>query len=176
MRAAAALRARGIDFVIQVAGDGWLREHLKQETRERSLTEHIEFIGYTDDIPLLLNNATFLVHTSDSEGYPNAVLEAMASGRAVVATGAGDIPYIVEHGTTGFVIPRDDEASLVSRMVTLIRNPDLCRRMGAAGRARVEEQFGLEHFVSGTLTAYQSLGGRPLDDPTSPSLASGTVS
>jgi glycosyltransferase involved in cell wall biosynthesis len=85
-------------------------------------------------------------------------MEAMACGRAVVATDAGDVPSLVEDGKTGFVVPRRDEATLLARMVTLITDYDLCQRMGEAGRAKAERQFGLDRFVSETLVAYRVMG------------------
>jgi glycosyltransferase involved in cell wall biosynthesis len=60
-------------------------------------------------------------------------MEAMACGRAVVATDAGDVPSLVEDGKTGFVVARGDEATLLARMATLMTDPDLCQRMGEAG-------------------------------------------
>jgi glycosyltransferase involved in cell wall biosynthesis len=158
LRAAVALKRTGVDCLIQIAGDGRLRGLLEQQARELGITDCLEFIGYTENIPCLLANATFLAHTSDSEGRPNVVMEAMACGRAVVATDAGDIPSLVADGKTGFVVPRGDEATLLARMVTLITDHDLCRRMGEAGRAKAERQFGLDRLVSETLAAYRAIG------------------
>jgi glycosyltransferase involved in cell wall biosynthesis len=115
-------------------------------------------IGYTENISGLLANARFLVHTSDSEGCPNVVMEAMACGRAVVATDAGDVPCLIEDGKTGFVVPRGDEAALLARIITLMTDHDLCRRMGEAGRVKAERQFGLDRLVSETLAAYRAMG------------------
>jgi glycosyltransferase involved in cell wall biosynthesis len=85
--------------------------------------------------------STFLAHTSDVEGCPNVVMEAMACERAVVAMAAGDIPSLVEDGKTGFVVPRGDDAQFVERLVTLIINRELCRQMGEAGDGG-DEGFG----------------------------------
>jgi glycosyltransferase involved in cell wall biosynthesis len=158
LRVAAELRQRGLDCLIQIVGDGWFRRQLEQQTRDLGVTDCIEFIGYTDNIPDLLADARFLVHTSDSEGCPNVVMEAMACGRAVVATDAGDVPSLVEDGKTGFVIPRGDEGTLLARIVTLMTDHDLCRRMGEAGRVKAEQQFGLDRLVSETLAAYRVMG------------------
>jgi glycosyltransferase involved in cell wall biosynthesis len=158
LRVAAELRQRGLDCLIQIVGDGWFRRRLEQQTQDLGVTDCIEFIGYTDNIPDLLADARFLVHTSDSEGCPNVVMEAMACGRAVVATDAGDVPSLVEDGKTGFVIPRGDEGTLLARIVTLMTDHDLCRRMGEAGRVKAEQQFGLDRLVSETLAAYKVMG------------------
>jgi glycosyltransferase involved in cell wall biosynthesis len=156
--AARELQRRGCDFVVQIVGDGPLRGALKHQAQVLGVADCVEFIGYSENIPGLLAEATFLVHTSDNEGCPNVVMEAMACGRAVVATDAGDIPSLVEDGKTGFVVPRGDEATLLTRMVTLMTDHDLCRRMGEAGRAKAEQQFGLDRLVSETLAAYRTMG------------------
>ena len=82
----------------------------------------------------------------------------MACGRAVVATDAGEVPSLVEDGTTGFVVPRGDEARLVERLVTLLADRALCRSMGEAGRAKAEREFGLDHLITETLAAYGAAG------------------
>ena len=118
----------------------------------------INFLGVRHDIAELLAGSTFLIHTADEEGCPNVVMEAMACGRAVIATDAGDVPRLVEDGKTGFVVRRGDDATLVERMVKLITDQDLCRSMGEAGRAKAEREFGLDRLVAETLAAYRAAG------------------
>ena len=89
-------------------------------------------------------------------------MEAMACGRAVVAMAAGDIPSLVEHGKTGFVVPRGDDAQFVERLATLITNRELCRQMGEASRVKAEREFGLHRLVEETLNAYRQAGWRGL--------------
>jgi glycosyltransferase involved in cell wall biosynthesis len=149
---------RGCAVTAQIVGDGPLRGSLQRRAQELGIAECVELTGHREDIPRALASATFLVHTSDNEGYPNAVMEAMACGRAVVATDAGDVPALVDDGQTGFVVPRGDDAALVARMVTLVTDRDLCRRMGRAGRAKAERHFGLDRLVSETLGAYRAMG------------------
>jgi glycosyltransferase involved in cell wall biosynthesis len=153
------LRRRGYDFLVQIAGDGPLRRALEQQAQDVG-QDCIKFIGYVDDIPQLLADATFLVHTSDVEGYPNVVMEAMACGRAVVAMDSGDIPALIEDGKTGFVVHRGDTLTLVERMAMLITDRDLCCRMGQAGRAKAEREFRLDRLVFETFAAYREAGWR----------------
>src|SRR5262249_53479993 len=84
--AAHALKEERFDFVVRVVGDGPLRGSLKRQVQGLGLTEYVEFVGHVDDIPRMLAQSAFLVHTSDKEGCPNAIMEAMGCGRAVVAT------------------------------------------------------------------------------------------
>lgn len=86
----------------------------------------------------------------------------MACGRAVVATDAGDIPTLIDHGKTGFVVRRGDDATFVERMVNLIADRDFCRRMGEAGRAKAVREFGLDRLVKENFKAYQRAGWNDL--------------
>ena len=162
VRAALTLKQQGFDFLVRLVGDGPLRDSLRQQTQTLGVANCVEFLGNRDDIPSLLAEATFLVHTSDSEGCPNVVMEAMACGRAVVATEVGDIPFLIEDGKTGFIVPRGDEETLVSHMVTLISDRNLCQRMGNAGRAKAEQEFGLARLVTETLSVYRAAGWKDL--------------
>ena len=152
------LSRRGLDCLIRIAGDGPLRGPLEQQAQDLGVMDRVEFLGHREDIPALLADADFLVHTADNEGCPNAVMEAMACGRAVVAMDAGDVSFLVQDGETGFVVPQEDSTALAERMVNLITDQDLCRRMGEAGRAKAEREFRLDRLVRETLAAYQATG------------------
>ncbi len=158
LRAARYLKAQGVPYRIRIAGDGPQRSNLEQAALELGVADSVEFVSHSDDIPGLLARSSFLVHTADSEGCPNAVMEAMACGRAVVATDVGDIPALVDHGVTGFVVPSHDERALAEHIVRLIGDRELCVRMGAAARAKAERDFGLDKLVRETLNAYAQAG------------------
>jgi glycosyltransferase involved in cell wall biosynthesis len=156
--AARQLKQNGLNFEMRIVGDGPLRQELEQQAESLGVSDRVRFIRHIDDVPLLLTASSFLVHTSDNEGCPNAVMEAMACGRAVVATRVGDIPHLVEDGRTGFVVPKDNPSMLAERMAQLTRNPDACRHMGRAASEKARRDFGLERLVRETLTAYRRGG------------------
>jgi glycosyltransferase involved in cell wall biosynthesis len=152
------LSEKGIRFHVRHAGDGPLRGELEELARRLNLNGFIRFLGPRGDIPVLLADSTFLVHTAVDEGCPNVVMEAMACGRAVVAMDAGDIPYLVEEGKTGFVVRQGDETTFAKRMLQLLHDNELCLRMGIAARAKAEREFGLDRLVSETLAVYKAAG------------------
>jgi glycosyltransferase involved in cell wall biosynthesis len=160
LAAASELKRKNLNFLIQIAGDGPLRCSLQLQATELGVADQVRFIGHIDDVPELLAKSAFSVHTSDLEGCPNAVMEAMACGRAVVAMNAGDIPELVDDGSTGFIVPREDHLTLVNRLSQLITDHHLCRSMGEAGRAKAEREFRIDRFVSKTLAAYEAAGRR----------------
>ena len=158
--AAAKLAKKGLEFQIEICGGGPLHESLKQQARTGGMSDRVQFVGHRDDIASSLARSTFLAHASDSEGCPNVIMEAMACGRAVVAVAAGDIPSLVDDGKTGFVVPRGDDTAFADRMAALITDRTLCLRMGAAGRAKAEQEFGGNRLVKETLETYRSVGWR----------------
>jgi glycosyltransferase involved in cell wall biosynthesis len=135
-----------------------LQEELQEMAKNLQVGHMFRFLGARHDIPDLLAQAAFLAHTAEDEGCPNVIMEAMACGRAVIATDAGDIPHLVDEGKTGFVVPRETEEALADRLATLLEDPELCRRMGDAGRIKAAQAFGLDRLRSETFSAYQAEG------------------
>ena len=158
LRAAADLRLNGHDFLVRIVGEGPLRSFLETQSQALGLTDCVEFLGYRNDIADLLADSQFLTHTSDREGCPNVVIEAMACGRAVVATDVGDVSFLIDDGKTGFVVSREDQVTLTQKIGVLIKDMELCRRMGEAGRLKAEKELGLDRLVSETLAAYGAAG------------------
>lgn len=116
------------------AGDGPMRRDLERRVREQRLEGKVRFLGERDDVPELLSQCDVLVRPSLSEGLPLAVLEAMASGLAVVATRVGGTPELVEDGVTGFLIDPGDRGALGERLCRLLADRELCQAMGERGR------------------------------------------
>lgn len=136
-------RAPGLPPVLaRIVGDGSERRALEQLAS--SLASElgidgplVEFSGAVDDMARELGEADVFVLTSDYEGTPNVVLEAMASGLSVLATRVGSIPELVEHGVSGMLVDRDDVPGLLRHAVVLAREPELRRLLGDAARAFV---------------------------------------
>lgn len=125
---------------------------IEEEIRRLGLVDHICQQGFQVDVSTILADLEIFCLTSDSEGMPNALLEAMSAGLPVVATKVGGIPQIVEHGVTGFLIPPGDVDAFASALRELLENPSRARLMGNAGRQRVER----DHSPQVVLPALES--------------------
>jgi glycosyltransferase involved in cell wall biosynthesis len=142
-----------------VVGDGPERGPLERKAEELGVRAAVEFLGVRDDVRPLLSASDVLVLSSDDEGFPNVVLEAMEASRPVIATDVGDVRDVVRDGETGWVVPPAAEV-LAERLVRIARDPALARRMGVAGRTRLETRYGLAVLASNLLGVYRDLAGK----------------
>jgi len=138
-------------------GDGPLRRELEGLARELGLEKDVLFLGSRQDVPQLLALMDVVVLPSLEEGFPNAILEAMAAGKPVVATEVGGIPEAVVHGETGLLVPPKDPEALADAILRLLDDPQLALEMGRAGRDRVRKAFGLDRMVREMEGLYEEL-------------------
>jgi glycosyltransferase involved in cell wall biosynthesis len=118
----------------------------------------VEWWGYRSDIPTVLSMASIAcLPTFYGEGIPKALIEAMASSRAIVTTDIPGCRELVAGGRSGILIPPRDVPSLSAALESLILDPDRCRQMGTAGRLMVEQSLSLEQVLRETLSVYASL-------------------
>lgn len=97
------------------------------------------------------------VLTSNWEGLPNAIMEAMASGLPCVVTDVGGNGELVVDGETGYVVPPNDPATMAQKILCLFKNEKLRKEMGMAGRRRIEKDFSVDKMVSETKEIYEKL-------------------
>jgi len=145
------------DVRLLLIGDGELRGELEAQARAAGLSEAAVFAGMRLNIPEILATLDVFALPSLWEGMPNVVLEAMAAGLPVVATAVGGTPEVVVNGVTGFLVPPRDPDALAKAIIRLLCDPDLRRRMGKAGRERVERFFSVERMVRATEALYEEL-------------------
>jgi len=126
------------EWSVTLVGDGPEREALEQQARDLGVSDRLRCMGFRSDPELFLAKAAVFVLPSRFEGMPNALLEAMAAGLAVIVTDASPGPLeVVEPGVSGLVVPSDDPSALAAAMEALASDPECCRRLGAAARARI---------------------------------------
>jgi glycosyltransferase involved in cell wall biosynthesis len=119
-----------------VVGDGELRPELEAQAAGLGLTDAVTFAGWSDAMPSWHAAADIVVNSSDSEGTPLVLIEASATGRAVVATRVGGVADVVIDGETGWLVEREDEAAFAELIGRLVEDPGMRARMGEAAVAR----------------------------------------
>ena len=162
---AAAIVVRQVpDARFVIAGEGELRPALERQIREHRLEKHVFLAGFRPDVLSLHKSFDVFVLSSVTEGLGTSLLDAMACATPVVASTAGGIPEIVEDGVTGILVRPRDHDGLARAIVTLLKDPALRERLGAAGLARVRERYSAERMVEETLRVYQRVAQRPHEE------------
>jgi glycosyltransferase involved in cell wall biosynthesis len=142
-------------------GDGPERARLESLANDLGLLpDGLLFLGRRTDVPALLCQTNMLVLSSDHEGFPNVLLEAMAARLPVITTPAGDAGAVVQDGVTGYVVPFDDVEGMAERIIRLAKSPALCFQLGSAGRQRVEQLYSFDGMAEHLLSIYRSIAER----------------
>ena len=132
---------------LRIVGDGPLRQNLSDQIIELGLSDDIELLGERDDIHDFMAAADFVVSPSVWEGLSNVILEAMMSGKPVVASAVGGSVELVDHMQTGILFPSNNVNALAEAINLLATDVGLSDRLGAAGRQRVIDQFSVSAMV-----------------------------
>lgn len=123
-----------------VLGDGPLRAELGERAAETG--GRVVLAGHRDDVRAVMAATDVLLHPSEQDAFPTALLEAMAAGVPVVASDVGGIPEIVEPGVTGVLVPAPaDAGDLVAALGRVVEDPQRCRRLADAARRRYLQSF-----------------------------------
>jgi glycosyltransferase involved in cell wall biosynthesis len=141
---------------LALVGDGALRSEVEALAASLRVSDSVRFLGFRHPTAPYLAAADVVVLPSRTEGMPNAVLEAMALGKAVVATSVGGVPELLEHGVSGSLVPPGDPAALAGALLTLLAEPELARRLGAAAQARALSLFAAPRMVEATERVYRA--------------------
>lgn len=156
--AVADLRERVPGLRLLVVGDG--PDRASVERTVEPLGDAAIMLGHRDDVMAVLDAADALVHPSEVDAFPTALLEAMAAGLPVVATSVGGIPEIVEPGETGLLVSAPASPSELADAIAAVLEPGARERMGAAGRARYEREFTAESWAARTRELYERVLAR----------------
>jgi glycosyltransferase involved in cell wall biosynthesis len=154
--AVARLQKTGRAAKLFIVGDGSLRDKLMARATELAV-DGCRFLGHRADVGRLHHAFDVFVQSSDSEGTPNAVLEAMALETPVVATDAGGTRDIVAHGVHGLIVPCGDPAGLARAIERTITDRDATRARVAAARARIERELSFERRTRDLEAIYEQL-------------------
>jgi glycosyltransferase involved in cell wall biosynthesis len=145
-----------------MVGDGPLKKDLEALAVDLGLSRTISFAGVKNDSEMTRAYAAsdLVVLPSLSEGLPIVLLEAMASGRPVVATRVGGIPELVTSGKNGYLVTPGSADEIADRVIELLGRPELAAEMGAASRALVESTHSWDAVSSRVSSVYESVLGK----------------
>jgi glycosyltransferase involved in cell wall biosynthesis len=142
-----------VSFLCVGAGDSskyqkMVPEHLKQK---------ILFPGKRNDVESIMSVCNIGVLSTFTEGIPNTVMEYMALAKPIVATNGGGVSELVIDKETGFLIPEQDKKAMKDKILELLDNPELAKKMGVAGKNRIQTEFGIEKMVKSYYSIYEKL-------------------
>jgi glycosyltransferase involved in cell wall biosynthesis len=141
---------KGVDDYLAVVSEvdgidaqvvGWYRDH---HPLVKQYEKQVRFTGLRDDIPEILSKTDIFVMPSYSEGLSNVIMEAMASGCAVIATEVGGNGFLLQNGVSGLLYPAGDREALKAHIQRLIDDPSKRASLGIAARERIEKEFSWE--------------------------------
>lgn len=148
---------KDLNWNLQLVGDGPLLENIKVLANEYGVDDRIEYLGRRGDIPEILQRADIFVLSTNWEGFPRSILEAMRAGLPVVATKVAGIPESVSDAETGYLVPPRDSAALGEKIRKLLESEHLRVQFGEAGKERFHNKFTFEQMASSTLKLYQEV-------------------
>lgn len=140
-----------------LVGDGPQRDQLQEFIRELHIEDIVYLVGVVSNVDDYLQACDIVALFSEHEGMPNAILEAMAAGKAIVATGVGAIPELLDEGRAGCIVNGPSLETLTSALSALVEDENLRRELGLSAAARIDELFSLEISFAKLLQYYQQV-------------------
>ena len=140
-----------------LSGEGSLRERLQTYAQAHKLCDRVHLIGKQDNVPSVLAASDVFVLSSNWEGNPLAVMEAMAAGLPVIATRVGGVPELVQSGDQGLLVQAGDRMVFAAAMKTLLCDAETRQAMGRAAQTRAMREFKVERMVEGYANLYREM-------------------
>lgn len=154
-------------------GDGPLRPEVEAEIARLGLADRVTMLGYCPNVRDVLQQSQIFALITHWESFPRSILEAMRAGLPVIASNVGGTAESVEHGNTGYIVPRGDVDSIAAHLRQLISDTELRVRFGVAARQRYEERFTLNRMVRETVHVWGDVLGQriAMGQPAQPAVA-----
>jgi glycosyltransferase involved in cell wall biosynthesis len=145
------------DVHLAIIGEGDLRESLAAYAADLGVSEYVSLVKETRKIDYFYGAIDIFCLSSDSEGMPLTLLEALASGVPVVSTEVGGISEVIESGKNGYLVPKGSAEFLAKRIVELLQDPSKAAELALAGRKMVHERFPAEKMIAATEAVYEEV-------------------
>jgi glycosyltransferase involved in cell wall biosynthesis len=161
-----AVLSRVPDARLLIVGAGRLEADLRTEAERAFGESSVVFAGHRDDVPAVLDAADVLLVTSDREGMPHVVLEAMVAGTPVVSTRVAGVPEMIEDGVHGLLVPVGAADAAADAVVRALSDVELSGRLASAASERVRTEFALDTMIDRVERLFLRLaGGEPATGP-----------
>lgn len=157
LQAVADLRHRYPQLRLLVFGEGYLNNQLRAQAASLGLGDVVQFAGFRDDLDDFVGCIDILAHPALAEGLGVATLKAAAAAVPVVGFAAGGLPEAVIDAETGMLVPPEDTDALAAALATLIDDPGLRHRMGAAGQRRMQKEFSIATMADRHVNLYETV-------------------
>ena len=165
--------SRGLPFIAVLAGEGAQRGAVERRLAELELGASVQLVGPPEDLGALLAAADVVVVPSLWDGVSGVMLQALARGRAVIASAVGGAPDFIENGLTGRLVPPGDARSLADALEFFHRRPDVAARLGREAAGRVRDECPWERVVEAYEAVYDEVLGLASFVPESDAVARG---
>jgi glycosyltransferase involved in cell wall biosynthesis len=157
LEALAMLKEDRSDWVCWLLGDGPLMDELVQQCKSLNLEEHVMFLGARSDVPAVFKQSHVFVLPSLQDNLPYAVMEAQATGKAVVVSDAGGIPEMVSHEETGLISPLGQSEPMYRNLKRVLEDDLFRKRLGDNGKQWAMQHWPVEKMMEQTMNVYQSV-------------------
>ncbi len=147
----------GACMICLIAGDGSLRADLQRDAELLGIARQVRFLGRVDDVRTVLAATDIFVFPSLREGMGVAILEAAATGRAIVASDTGGIGDVIENGVSGILVKPGDSEAIAGAIARMAAAPNLRAAMGQTARTRAERDFAMTTMAARTVELYRSV-------------------
>jgi glycosyltransferase involved in cell wall biosynthesis len=148
------------ETIFLMVGEGPLRAEIEDSAKELHLSGHLLLLGWRNDVAAIIACVDVVVLSSLWEGLPYTLLEAMASGKPVVATAVNGSKELIRDGQTGLLVPPADSRALADAVLTLLDSSEVAVEMGRRAREVVGKDFSLENMVGRVDELYERLASR----------------
>ena len=135
------------DCIFIFIGNGPLRKNFEKIVDNLNIKNNVVFTGYRKDILELLFLCNIIVIPSLFEGMPNIILEAMSLKKAIIATDIPEIKELIIDGFNGLLVPVKNSEKISEKIIYLLKNPEICKKMGENGYSLVKKNFSIEKMV-----------------------------
>lgn len=156
LRAAGRVIPRRPEMLLVLVGGGEEEERLRALAGELGVSGRVRFVGWWDDLPAVYYGSDIVALTSDNEGTPVCLIEALACGRPVVATAVGGVADVLDQGALGKLVPSGDVAAFGSALEELLE-PEARARWSGLAASRTIESYGIERLASDMARLYSEL-------------------